>query len=179
VKPHASPNYHAIQYLLGRQTQEKLAKFRGYKGAQSYPSRTKDTDDVDFSTGSVGLGVCTHGGFSRAKGMAAETKVESYHEGGLNEHEHKFATMTTYPNVVLERGVADPYLWTWHRDVVEGRIERRTLSIILQDEAGKEVRRWHADGAYPVKWSVADLDAASSQVLVESVEFAHHGLRAD
>src|SRR6201981_116725 len=57
VKPHASPNYHAIQYLLGRQTQEKLAKFRGYKGAQSYPSRTKDTDDVDFSTGSVGLGV--------------------------------------------------------------------------------------------------------------------------
>src|ERR1700740_5967 len=57
VKPHASPIYHAIQYLLGRQTQEKLAKFRGYKGAQSYPSRTKDTDDVDFSTVSVGLGV--------------------------------------------------------------------------------------------------------------------------
>jgi pyruvate dehydrogenase E1 component len=57
VKPHASPNYHAIQYLLGRQTQEKLANFRGYKGAQSYPSRTKDTGDVDFSTGSVGLGV--------------------------------------------------------------------------------------------------------------------------
>jgi pyruvate dehydrogenase E1 component len=57
VKPHASPNFHAIQYLLGRQTCEKLANFRGYKGAQSYPSRTKDTDDVDFSTGSVGLGV--------------------------------------------------------------------------------------------------------------------------
>jgi pyruvate dehydrogenase E1 component len=57
VKPHASPNFHAIQYLLGRQTREKLERFRGYKGAQSYPSRTKDTDDVDFSTGSVGLGV--------------------------------------------------------------------------------------------------------------------------
>jgi pyruvate dehydrogenase E1 component len=57
VKPHASPIFHAIQYLLDRQTQEKLAAFRGYKGAQSYPSRTKDTDDVDFSTGSVGLGV--------------------------------------------------------------------------------------------------------------------------
>jgi pyruvate dehydrogenase E1 component len=57
VKPHASPNYHAIQYLLGKQTQEKLENFRGYKGAQSYPSRTKDIDDVDFSTGSVGLGV--------------------------------------------------------------------------------------------------------------------------
>ena len=57
VKPHASPIFHAIQYLLGNQTREKLENFRGYKGAQSYPSRTKDVDDVDFSTGSVGLGV--------------------------------------------------------------------------------------------------------------------------
>jgi pyruvate dehydrogenase E1 component len=57
VKPHASPIFHAIQYLLGRQTRERLEAFRGYKGAQSYPSRTKDADDVDFSTGSVGLGV--------------------------------------------------------------------------------------------------------------------------
>ncbi|SED99188.1 pyruvate dehydrogenase E1 component [Rhizobiales bacterium GAS191] len=57
VKPHASPIFHAVQYLFGNQTREKLENFRGYKGAQSYPSRTKDVDDVDFSTGSVGLGV--------------------------------------------------------------------------------------------------------------------------
>jgi pyruvate dehydrogenase E1 component len=57
VKPHASPIYHAIQYLLGRQSREQLEGFRAYHGAQSYPSRTKDMDDVDFSTGSVGLGV--------------------------------------------------------------------------------------------------------------------------
>ena len=57
VKPHAGPAFHAIQYLLGRQTREKLMNFRGYKGAQSYPSRTKDGEMVDFSTGSVGLGV--------------------------------------------------------------------------------------------------------------------------
>ena len=57
VKPHASPVFHAIQYLAGRQTREKLEAFRSFGGAQSYPSRTKDTDDVDFSTGSVGLGV--------------------------------------------------------------------------------------------------------------------------
>jgi pyruvate dehydrogenase E1 component len=56
VKPHASPVFHAIQYLLGNQSQEKLANFRAFGGAQSYPSRTKDADDVDFSTGSVGLG---------------------------------------------------------------------------------------------------------------------------
>ncbi len=57
VKPHASPIFHAIQYLLGRQDVGKLQDFRALGGAQSYPSRTKDTDDVDFSTGSVGLGV--------------------------------------------------------------------------------------------------------------------------
>ncbi|QJB68714.1 transketolase [Parasphingorhabdus halotolerans] len=57
VKPHASPIFHAIQYLSGQQTLEKLENFRGFGGAQSYPSRTKDIDDVDFSTGSVGLGV--------------------------------------------------------------------------------------------------------------------------
>src|SRR3569833_2747629 len=57
VKPHASPVFHAIQYLFGRQTREKLENFRGFKGAQSYPARTKDIVDGDFSTGSVGLGV--------------------------------------------------------------------------------------------------------------------------
>src|SRR6201981_1020776 len=57
VKPHASPAFHAIQYLLGRQTREKLERFRPFGGAQSYPSRTKDGETVDFSTGSVGLGV--------------------------------------------------------------------------------------------------------------------------
>ncbi len=57
VKPHASPVFHAAQYLMGRQTRDQLERFRSFGGAQSYPSRTKDKDDVDFSTGSVGLGV--------------------------------------------------------------------------------------------------------------------------
>ena len=57
VKPHAGPVFHALQYLMGRQTLAKMQNFRGFGGVQSYPSRTKDTADVDFSTGSVGLGV--------------------------------------------------------------------------------------------------------------------------
>src|SRR3954465_3457852 len=56
VKPHAGPVLHAIHYLLGRQTRGALENFRGFGGAQSYPSRTKDRIPVDFSTGSVGLG---------------------------------------------------------------------------------------------------------------------------
>jgi pyruvate dehydrogenase E1 component len=57
VKPHAGPVLHAIHYLLGNQSLEKLKAFRAMGGAQSYPSRTKDNIPVDFSTGSVGLGV--------------------------------------------------------------------------------------------------------------------------
>ncbi|MEQ1612809.1 MAG: transketolase, partial [Hyphomicrobiaceae bacterium] len=78
VKPHASPVFHAIQYLLGNQTLDKLKNFRGFGGAQSYPSRTKDKDDVDFSTGSVGLGVAQTGfqsliqDYVHAKGWSKE-----------------------------------------------------------------------------------------------------------
>ena len=57
VKPHAGPVLHAIHYLLGTQSREALENFRAFGGAQSYPSRTKDRIPVDFSTGSVGLGV--------------------------------------------------------------------------------------------------------------------------
>jgi pyruvate dehydrogenase E1 component len=57
VKPHAGPVLHAIHYLLGTQSREQLENFRGFRGMQSYPSRTKDSIPVDFSTGSVGLGV--------------------------------------------------------------------------------------------------------------------------
>ncbi|KRB86367.1 transketolase [Sphingomonas sp. Root710] len=57
VKPHAGPVLHAIHYLLGNQSLDQLQRFRGLGGAQSYPSRTKDKIPVDFSTGSVGLGV--------------------------------------------------------------------------------------------------------------------------
>ena len=57
VKPHAGPVLHAIHYLLGNQSLDQLQRFRGLGGMQSYPSRTKDKIPVDFSTGSVGLGV--------------------------------------------------------------------------------------------------------------------------
>jgi pyruvate dehydrogenase E1 component len=57
VKPHAGPVLHAINYLLGRQTVEQMQGLRQFGGAQAYPSRAKDGPEIDFSTGSVGLGV--------------------------------------------------------------------------------------------------------------------------
>jgi pyruvate dehydrogenase E1 component len=56
VKPHASPAFHALKYLMGRLPRRYLSELRSFGGLQAYPSRTKDHDYVDFSTGSVGLG---------------------------------------------------------------------------------------------------------------------------
>ncbi len=56
VKPHASPVYHAIKYLTGELDRSYLGTLRQRGGLQAYPSRTKDPDVADFSTGSVGLG---------------------------------------------------------------------------------------------------------------------------
>jgi pyruvate dehydrogenase E1 component len=56
VKPHAAPVLHAINYLLGQLDERYLTELRAFGGLQSYPSRAKDPDPVDFSTGSVGIG---------------------------------------------------------------------------------------------------------------------------
>ena len=57
IKPHAGPVFHAMNLLLGRQSAERLSTLRQFGGIQPYPSRIKDGGEVDFSTGSVGLGV--------------------------------------------------------------------------------------------------------------------------
>lgn len=117
------------------------------------------------------------GGFLRAKGLQREVKYESQREGGVNHYEHKLFTQVTHPVLVLERGLMLDQLWRWALDVSEGRIERKTISLQLLDEHGEKGWNWHVDHAFPVKWASADLDASSSQVLIESVEFVHHGLR--
>ena len=82
VKPHAAPVFHAIQYLLGHLDLDRMKAFRALGGLQAYPSRTKDPDDVDISTGSVGLGAA-HTLFSslaqdyvRSKGFAPADVVD-------------------------------------------------------------------------------------------------------
>lgn len=125
----------------------------------------------------VELDQLDHGGFSRVKGLVRETKVETRREGGVNDFEHKLATLTTYGNLVLERGLVDNYLWSWHEAVIEGRVRRQQVTVALYDETRSEVWRWLIQDAFPVKWVGSDLDASSGQVLIESVELAHHGIR--
>ena len=85
VKPHAGPVLHAINYMFGRQTVEKMARLRSLGGAQAYPSRSKDGSEIDFSTGSVGLGVAITSfaalvqDYLRAHGMVGQNWIASRH----------------------------------------------------------------------------------------------------
>jgi pyruvate dehydrogenase E1 component len=85
VKPHAAPVFHAINYLFGRQTVAKMQALRALGGAQPYPSRVKDGSEVDFSTGSVGLGVAMTTfsalmqDYVRLHGLAAEALPPGRH----------------------------------------------------------------------------------------------------
>jgi len=119
----------------------------------------------------------TSGGFTRVKGISREVKHESYREGGVNEYEHKLVTQVSYPVVVLERGLALEDLWKWALAVADGDVQRKTIWIRLQNEFNERTWSWQIEYAFPVKWTASDLDAQSSQVVMESLEFAHHGMR--
>lgn len=117
------------------------------------------------------------GGFVHVKGLARELKYESYREGGVNDYEHKLVTQVSYPVIVLERGLALDDLWQWALAAADGDVKRRTVWVRLQDEANRKAWAWQIEHAIPVKWSSSDLDAQASQVVMESLELAHHGLR--
>jgi phage tail-like protein len=117
------------------------------------------------------------GAFVRVKGITREVKHESYREGGVNEYEHKLITQVGFPVVVLERGLALDDLWKWAQAAADGNVERKTVRIRLQNEAGDRAWSWEIANAIPVKWTASDLDGQSNSVVMESLELAHHGLR--
>jgi phage tail-like protein len=117
------------------------------------------------------------GGFTEISGLEREVTVEDYREGGVNDYTHKLVTVTKYQNLTLKRGIADATeLWQWHQDVVNGKIERRQINIVLVDFSGTDTWRWIFDKAYPVKWSGAAFNASTNSIFVESVEFVHNGI---
>ena len=117
-------------------------------------------------------------GFSSIGGLERATTLEDYREGGRNDFVHKLVTLTKYPNLVLKRGLANGTdLWDWHQKVIDGNVERESISVIVQDEKGQEAHRYVFEDAYPTKWNGSDLDASGNSVVVESVELAHHGMR--
>lgn len=116
------------------------------------------------------------GGVQSVSGLERTTEVEPYREGGVNDYDIQLITKTTQASLVLKRGLMDTWMWDWHEDVVQGTVERRTISIVLLNEVGEEAWRWICADAFPTKWGGADLDATSNAIAVESIELVHHGL---
>ncbi len=119
-----------------------------------------------------------NGGFTEVSGLQAEVEVFDYREGGVNEFIHKLAGPVRYPsNVTLKHGLMEAdRIWKWEQEMLDGRIERHNMSIILMDAAGQDKWRWEFKKAYPVRWSGPDLRASTAEVAIETLELAHQGL---
>jgi phage tail-like protein len=79
----------------------------------------------------------------------------------------------------LKRGVsASLELFNWHLQVVRGQISsaRRNVAIVVLDEAGNDVARFHVSDAWPTKYDPGDLNAKGNEVFIESLELANEGI---
>jgi phage tail-like protein len=116
-------------------------------------------------------------GFSEVSGLQVEIESEEYREGGLNDHVHHFAGKVRYPaRIVLKHGFADSRaIWDWQSRIVQGQVQRKNVSIVLQDDQGSERARWNVAQAFPVKWSGPDFRANAAEVAFETLELVHRG----
>jgi phage tail-like protein len=126
----------------------------------------------------VSLAGLPAGGFSDCSGLASETEIQDFPEGGRNDTVHKLIVRSKQVNLVLKRGIVDRLLWDWYFDLTQGLVVTRhgTLTIRSPD-GGSAVAEWEFSDAFPVKWTGPELNAAQSAVAVETLELAHSGLR--
>jgi phage tail-like protein len=114
-------------------------------------------------------------GFAEVSGLSSETDVIAYREGSDFGIRY-LPGLTRYSRIVLKRGLTvDRTLWDWRRTVVEGRTERRTVTITLLAHDRTPVLRWVVSEAWPAKWEGPTLIARSSEVAIEALELVHEG----
>jgi phage tail-like protein len=145
---------------------------------ERHPSRGIDKDPYGAFRFRAEIDSLFVSGFSEVTGLTFETEVQNLREGGVNSHEWQLAGPTKFPSkVILKRGLADAdALWSWYRDVMDGSIVRKRLTIVLLNHAGEERWRWVFRDACPVKWSGPAFQAGSAGVAFESIELVHSGL---
>jgi phage tail-like protein len=116
----------------------------------------------------------TQAGFSDCSGFGASTDPIEYREGGETKTVRKLPGLTKYTNITLKWGLTDSReLYDWYRDVVNGKIARKSGSIILLDLEGNEKVRWNFFEAWPTKWDGPDFTAKGNDVSIETLELAH------
>ncbi len=126
---------------------------------------------------SVEIGGVILAGFSEVSGLSSEIDLESYEEGGLNGYVHKFPKHTTYPNLVLSRGLINIDLfYIWYQATNQGLIQQLNGTILLHNNQQIPVMWWTFKNAYPVKWEGPQFDASSDNIAVEKIELVHQGI---
>lgn len=116
--------------------------------------------------------------FSEVSGLEAAIDVVDYRAGNSNlSAEQKLPGLTRYSNIVLKRGLtADLSLWTWFNSIVNGNLVRKDIAITLLDATEKPLLTWRIRKAWPSRWIGPFLNAASSEIAIESLEIVHEGL---
>ena len=114
--------------------------------------------------------------FQSVSGLNVELETEQIAEGGENRFKHPLPVRTKFTNIVLKRGLkVNTDLIKWCRDaVVDFNIVPTDVTIILLNEEHEPLQTWNVVHAYPLKWSVTDLNAEESKIAVESIELAYN-----
>ncbi len=113
----------------------------------------------------------TTAAFKNVEGLDSETEVIEYQDGD-DLFLRKRPGRTKYSNIVLKRGyVSTDELWQWRKRVMEGKVERKSGSIVLNNDKGDEVMRYNFFEAWPCKWKGFSLDGKGTDVAVEELEF--------
>jgi phage tail-like protein len=117
-------------------------------------------------------------GFSEVTGFDATVEAIDYREGADPTNVRKLPGLTKYGNVTLKWGVTDSKaLHDWHRQIVDGDIQRKNIAIVVLNEAGADVGRWEIVQAWPTKYDPMDLNAKGNDVSIETMEIAHEGVK--
>ena len=147
VKPHASPVFHAIKYLTGELDTSYLRRLRDFGGLQAYPSRTKDPDVADFSTGSVGLGAT-----APLFAAAARRYIES-HFGPVTDHPARFIALVG--DAELDEGniweaITDPALQRLGNVMWVVDVNRQSLDRVIPEMKVHKLMRVFEDSGWHV-----------------------------
>lgn len=116
--------------------------------------------------------------FAEVSGLNVETDMIEYRAGNETPSVRKVPGLGKYSNVTMKRGVVtsgDPFFDWWTKNQ-QGQLERRDITIKLQNEAGESVVEWVVKQAWPVKVEGPNLNGKSNDVAIESIEFAHEGV---
>jgi len=119
----------------------------------------------------------TRAGFRECSGLDSSQDPVEYREGNESLTARKLPGLNKYSNISLKRGITDDkQLWEWRKKAIDGKIERKNGSIVLQDDAGEEKVRWNFIAAWPTKWTGPTFNATANDVAIETLDLAHEGV---